>query len=183
MAAGKGTRVGTILFSDLKSARSSEGASLYTGMRTQALPGSDCCSPARASVFTPVPGVGVTPASCPAPALPTFSAAGTASLYIMLTVEITSRLLFYTAPRQNSPRPSDQDKLNTILAVSIFIPFYKRGWMGGRDPLRCQPSKAPEGCPPHSGLPSLSLSPPPFWTFHNRLKLNFSLSAENGTNH
>lgn len=124
------------------------------GMYAQALPGRrpwPACSPS-------VPGVRVVPASCPAPALPACSAAGTASLYIMLTVEITSRLLFYTAPCQNSPQPSDQDKLNTILAVSIFIPFYKRGRMGGRDPLRCQPSKAPGGCPlpPHSG------SPPPF---------------------
>lgn len=97
--------------------------------------------------------------------MPACSAAGTASLYIMLTVEITSRLLFYTAPCQNSPQPSDQDKLNTILAVSIFIPFYKRGRMGGRDPLRCQPSKAPGGCAPPSAqwittsLP-LSSSPP-----------------------
>lgn len=128
----------------------------FLGLTAAHLPG-PACSPS-------VPGVGVIPASCLTPALPTCSAAGTALLYIMLTVEITSRLLFYTAPRQNSPRPSDQDKLNTILAVSIFIPFYKRGWMGGRDPLRCQPSKAPGGCPPHSGSPSLFtflLLPPP----------------------
>lgn len=114
------------------------------------LPG-PACSPS-------VPGVGVLPVSCPAPAQPPCSAAGTASLYIMLTVEITSRLLFYTAPCQISPQPSDQDKLNTILAMSIFIPFYKRGWMGGRNPLRCQRSKAPEGCPPSQWI-TISLFP------------------------
>lgn len=115
-------------------------------------------SPAMASLFTLCPRCPGCTCLVPRPSLPACSAAGTASLYIMLTVEITSRLLFYTAPCQNSPQPSDQDKLNTILAVSIFIPFYKRGRMGGRDPLRCQPSKAPGGCPlpPHSG------SPPPF---------------------
>lgn len=136
-----------------------------TGVRAQAYPGclllSGC--PARA---LSVPGVPVVPASSPAPALPACSASGTASLYIMLTVEITSRLLFYTAPCQNSPQPSDQDKLNTILAVSIFIPSYKRGRLGGRDPLRCQPSKAPGGCTPPSSqwvtsLLPLSSSPPP----------------------
>jgi hypothetical protein len=151
-----------------------------------------CCSTAArpgAACSLSVPGVRVVPASCPAPALPACSAAGTASLYIMLTVEITSRLLFYTAPCQNSPQPSDQDKLNTILAVSIFIPFYKLGRLGGRDPLWCQPSKAPGGCPPPSSqwvtspLPLSSSFPSPFWTFHNRLKLDFSLDAENGRNH
>lgn len=140
-----------------------------TGVRTQAHP---LCllfagCPARA---LSVPGVLVVPASCPAPSLPACSASGTASLYIMLTVEITSRLLFYTAPCQNSPQPSDQDKLNTILAVSIFIPSYKRGRLGGRDPLRCQPSKAPGGCPlpPHSGSPApfpSPLRPLPFLDF------------------
>lgn len=138
--------------------------SVVTGMRAQALPGCLLFTGHGQRVHC-VPGVRVVPASCPAPALPACSAAGTDSLYIMLTVEITSRLLFYTAPCQNSPQPSDQDKLNTILAVSIFIPFYKRGRMGGRDPLRCQPSKAPGGCPPSSSqwistsLP-LSSSPP-----------------------
>lgn len=46
--------------------------------------------------------------------------------------------MFYTLPCQNSPQPSDQDKLNSIPPVSIFISFYKcspmweRGGSGGR---------------------------------------------------
>ena len=68
----------------------------------------------------------------PAPIPPACWCRRQSPLYIMLTVEITSELLFYTSPCQNSPQPSDQDKLNTILAVSIFIPFYTCGRMGGR---------------------------------------------------
>lgn len=56
-------------------------------------------------------------------------------LYIMLTVEYIRAAVLPTSPCQNSPQPSDQDKLNTILAVSIFIPFYKCGRMGG-EPCR-----------------------------------------------
>lgn len=76
--------------------------SVVTGMRAQALPGCLLFTGHGQRVHS-VPGVRVVPASCPAPALPACSAAGTDSLYIMLTVEITSRLLFYTAPCQNSP--------------------------------------------------------------------------------
>ena len=81
----------------------------------------------------------------PAPALPACWCRRQSLLYIMLTVEITSELLFYTSPCQNSLQPSDQDKLNTIPAVSIFIPFYKCSRMGGRALLWCQPSRAPGG--------------------------------------
>lgn len=33
--------------------------------------------------------------------------------------------MFYTVLCQNSPQPSDQDKLNSIPSMSIFISFYK----------------------------------------------------------
>lgn len=84
----------------------------------------------------------------PAPALPACWCPRQSLLYIMLTVEITSELLLYTSPCQNSPQPSDQDKLNTILAASIFIPFYKCSRMGGRALLWCQPSRALGGPSP-----------------------------------
>lgn len=87
----------------------------------------------------------------------------------MLTVEITSRAVFYTAPCQNSPQPSDQDKLNTILAVSIFIPFYKRGRMVGQGsspvPVKQRP---PQWTASSSPLSLLLLV---FLDLHHQLKL------------
>lgn len=40
--------------------------------------------------------------------------------------------MFYTVLCQNSPQPSDQDKLNSIPSVSIFISFYKCRLMQGK---------------------------------------------------
>lgn len=39
--------------------------------------------------------------------------------------------MFYTVLCQNSLQPSDQDKLNSIPSVSIFISFYKSRLMQG----------------------------------------------------